>query len=59
MSSVTAKIKRLNEKYLYSHCYKHNHNLAVGDMMSNKRNLGNMLDIMSEMCKLVKNSLPL
>ena len=55
-SGVATKIKSLNEKCLYTHCYGHALNLAVGDVIKNIRSLTETFGTAYEICKLVKKS---
>jgi len=55
-SGVATRIKSLNEKCLYTHCYGHALNLAVGDVIKNVKNLTETFGTAYEICKLVKKS---
>ena len=48
-----AQIKKLNEKYLLTHCYCHSLNLAVGDTINNIPLLKDTLDMAYEITKLI------
>ena len=55
-SGVAIRIKSLNEKTLYTHCYGHELNLSVKDVCSQVKCLKTTFDTGSEICKLVKLS---
>ena len=55
-SGVAAKIKELNSKCLYLHCFGHALNLGVNDMMKNVADLKQTFAVVREVCKLVKHS---
>ena len=55
-SGVATRIKSLNEKTLYTHCYGHVLNLSVKDVCSQVKCLKTTFDTSSEICKLVKFS---
>lgn len=51
---VAAVIKRINPKCLYTHCYGHALNLAVGDSVRNVKLLSDTFGTIKEICNLVK-----
>ena len=55
-TGVAARIKTLNEKCLFTHCYGHVLNLSVKDACSDVKCLKDTFDIAREICKLVKLS---
>lgn len=55
-SGVATQIKSLNEKCLYTHCYGHALNLAVGDVIKEIPELKEAFGTAYEICKLVKKS---
>ena len=55
-SGVATRIKELNFKCLFTHCYGHALNLAVGNFMRREKLLSETLDVIKEITKLVKNS---
>ena len=55
-SGVATRIKSLNEKTLYTHCYGHVLNLIVKDVCSQVKCLKTMFDTGSKICKLVQLS---
>ena len=55
-SGVATQIKLLNRKYLYTHCYGHALNLAVGDVFKTIANLESTFATAHEISKLVKKS---
>ena len=55
-SGVATQIKSLNEKCLYTHCYGHALNLAIGDVIKSVKSLGETFGAAYEICKLVKKS---
>ena len=55
-SGVATKIKSLNEKCLYTHCYGNALNLAIGDVIKNVKSLSETFGTAYEICKLVKKS---
>ena len=55
-SGVATQIKSLNGKCLYTHCYGHALNLAVGDVIKNIPRLNETFSTAYEICKLVKKS---
>ena len=55
-SGVATQIKSLNKKCLYTHCYGHALNLAVGDVFKTIANLESTFATAHEISKLVKKS---
>ena len=55
-AGVVTRIKVLNSKTLYTHCYRHVLNLSVKDACSNIKCLKDTFETASEICKLVKFS---
>ena len=55
-SRVTVQIKSKEERALYTHCYAHSINLAVGDMMTVRPVVKDFIDNTYELTKLVKMS---
>lgn len=55
-SGVASQIKQKNSKCLYTHCYGHALNLAVGDYVKSLKCLSETFDVVKEICKLVKKS---
>ena len=55
-SGVASRIKSLNRKCLYTHCYGHALNLCVKDACNKVTCLKNTMDATKEICKLVKKS---
>ena len=55
-SGVATQIKSLNRKCLYTHCYGHALNLAVGDVFKTIANLESTFATAHEISKLVKKS---
>ena len=55
-SAVATRIKVLNSKTLYTHCYGHVLNLSVKDACSNIKCLKDTFETASEICKVVKFS---
>ena len=55
-SGVGTQLKLLNGKCLFTHCYRHALNLAVGDVIRNLKDLKEMFSTAYEICKLVKKS---
>ena len=53
---VATVIKNINSKCLYTHCYRHALNLAVGDSVKNVKLLADMFGTIKEVCNLVKKS---
>lgn len=53
---VATVIKSLNSKCLYTHCYGHALNLAVGDSIRNVKLLSDTFGTIKEVCNLVKKS---
>ena len=53
---VATVIKSINEKCLFTHCYGHALNLAVGDCIRNEKLLAETFDTIKEVCNLVKKS---
>lgn len=55
-SGMASRIKSLNRKCLYTHCYGHALNLCVKDACNKVTCLKNTMDAAWEICKLVKRS---
>ena len=55
-SGVASRIKSLNRKFLYTHCYGHTLNLCVKDAYNKVPCLKYTMDAAREICKLVKRS---
>jgi hypothetical protein len=55
-TGVATQIKALNGKCLYTHCYGHALNLAVADAIKLVKCIGDSLDTVREIAKLVKQS---
>ena len=55
-SGVATRFKEMNKKCLYTHCYGHALNLAVGDAVKKVSCLSDAFCAASEICKLVKKS---
>ena len=55
-SGVATQIKSLNGKCLYTHCYGHALNLAVGDAIKSIGCMQEVFDAAREICKLIKRS---
>ena len=55
-SGVATQLKLLNKKCLYTHCYGHALNLAVGDAIKSVGFLESIFDTAREICKLIKLS---
>ena len=55
-SRVAVQIKSKEERALYTHCYAHSINLAVGDMMTVRLVVKDFIDNTHELTKLVKMS---
>ena len=55
-SGVVVQIKKEEARALYSHCYGHSLNLAVGDTMKSSKILKDTIDTTFELTKLVKKS---
>ena len=53
---VAAVTKSISEKYLFTHCYGHALNLAVGDCIRNEKLLAETFDTIKEVCNFVKKS---
>ena len=49
-------IKNINGKCLYTHCYRHALNLAVGDSVKNVKLLADTFGTIKEVCNLIKKS---
>ena len=56
VSGVATRIKAINSKCLYTHCYGHVLNLGVKDACKNVKCLNDTFDTAAEICKLVKLS---
>ena len=55
-NGVVVKIKKEDQRALYSHCYAHSLNLAVGDTMKSSKVLQDTIDTTFELTKLIKFS---
>ena len=55
-NGVVTKIKECEKRALYSHCYCHSLNLAVGDTMKSSKILKDTIDTTFELTKLIKKS---
>ena len=55
-TGVTAQIKAINGKCLYTHCYGYALNLAVGDSIKQVYCLKGIFEVVNEICKLIKKS---
>ena len=55
-NGVVVKIKKEEQRALYSHCYAHSLNLAVGDTMKSLKVLQDTIDTTFELTKLIKFS---
>ena len=55
-SGVATRFKEENEKCLFTHCYGHALNLAVGDAIKKGPTLDETFSVTYESCKLVKKS---
>ena len=53
---VATQIKAINRKCLYTHCYGHALNLAVADAVKSVKCIGDALEVVREIGKLVKKS---
>ena len=53
---MATQIKSISPKCLFTHCYGHALNLAVGDVFENVPQLREVLDTAYEICKLIKKS---
>ena len=53
---VVAQIKEEEKRALYTHCYAHSFNLAIGNTMKNSALLKHFIDNTLELTKLVKKS---
>ena len=53
---VATQIKALNGKCLFTNCYGHKLNLAVGDSIKAALCLSETFEVVREICKLVKKS---
>ena len=56
MKKAAEKIKAIEPKALYLHCYGHSLNLAVSDTMKEVKPMSDTLDHCLEICKLIKFS---
>ena len=54
--SLATQIKAEEPKAIFSHCFGHSLQLAVGDMIKEVKNLKDVLDTTSEISKLLKFS---
>eukprot|EP00112_Aurelia_sp_Birch-Aquarium-sp1_P015994 Seg3588.3 transcript_id=Seg3588.3/GoldUCD/mRNA.D3Y31 product="Zinc finger MYM-type protein 1" protein_id=Seg3588.3/GoldUCD/D3Y31 len=55
-TGVATQIKAINGKCLYTHCYGHALNLAVGDSIKSVECLKGVFEVVREICKLIKKS---
>ena len=55
-SEVATRFKEENEKCLFTYCYGHALNLAVGDAIKKALTLNETFCVAYEICKLVKKS---
>ena len=55
-TGVVTQIKFINSKCLFTHCYEHALNLAVGNVLKNVPQLREALETAYEICKLIKKS---
>ena len=55
-SGVAKQIKEIEWRALFTHCYTHSLNLAVGDSIKNSRIMRDALDTTLEITKLIKKS---
>ena len=55
-NGVVFQIKEEEKRALYTHCYAHSLNLAIGDTMENPALLKHTIDNTFELTKLVKKS---
>ena len=55
-SGVAKQIKEIEEKALFTHCYTHSLNLAVGDAIKNSKVMKDALETTHEITKLIKKS---
>ena len=55
-NGVVAQIKEEEKRALYTHCYVHSLNLAIGDTLKNSALLNHTIDKTFELTKLVKKS---
>ena len=55
-NGVVVQIKEEDKRALYTHCYTHSLNLAIGDTMKNSALLKHTIDNTFELTKLVKKS---
>ena len=55
-NGVAKRIKDINPKCLYTHCYGHSLNLAVSDTVKGVSHLNNMFDMIKAICNLIKKS---
>lgn len=55
-NGVVVRIKEDEKRALYTHCYAHSLNLAVGDTMKTSKLLNDTIDTTFELTKLVKKS---
>ena len=55
-NGVVVKIKKEEQRALYSHCHVHSLNLAVGDTMKSSKVLQDTIDTTFELTKLIKVS---
>ena len=55
-TGVATQIKSINGKCLYTHCYGHALNLAVGDSIKSVECLKGVFEVVHEICKLIKKS---
>ena len=55
-SGVVVQIKKEEKQALYSHCYRHLLNLAVGGAMKGSKVLKDTIDTTFELTKIIKKS---
>ena len=55
-TGVATQIKAINGKCIYTHCYGHALNFAVGDSIKSVECLKGVFEVVHEICKLVKKS---
>ena len=54
-NGVATKIKEFNQACLYTHCYGHSLNLAVGDTIKGIKHLTDTFEMIRAICKLIKS----
>ena len=55
-TGVATQIKAINVKCLYTHCYRHALNLAVGDSVKSVECLKGVFEVIRKICRLIKKS---